>query len=386
MFYNISVRTGNMDNQLVKERKRPIKSKKYTGVYYYPLANKDKVYSITYKNLVGKKVWVKIGLHSENIRENYCHEKRVEIVNKIRLGENPEIIKNSRRAKEAITFGMIANEYIDYKANKITAGSFVDIKSKYKNHIEPSFANMDIENITTADIEAIASDKKNILSNTTLNLITNLIGTIFNFAIDNGKFKQENPAKKAYIYPVDNKRERFLSKEEIHNLLEKAKAKDNLTYIFTILALTTGGRLNTICSIQKKDIDLSTRVITLKDFKSNETYSGYIKNEYLILIKDHIKDLKPNDLILGSGDIIKQVQRRLRPILNDLFNQNLDSDDRKNRVVIHSLRHTFASQLIANNVPIFVVQKLMNHSDIKMTMRYVKVDGDFGQNFVDGIF
>lgn len=213
-----------------------------------------------------------------------------------------------------------------------------------------------------------------------------MIGTIFNFAIDNGKFKKENPAKKAHIYSIDNERERFLSKEEIHNLLEKAKAKDNLTYIFTILALTTGGRLNTICSIQKKNINLSTRVITLKDFKNNKTYNGYIKNEYLALIKEHIKNLKPNDLILGSGDIIKQVQRRLRPILNDLFNQNLDSDDRKNRVVIHSLRHTFASQLIANNVPIFVVQKLMNHSDIKMTLRYVNVDGDFGQNFVDNIF
>ncbi len=375
-----------MDNQSVKERKRPIKSKKYTGVYYYPLANKDKVYSITYKNLDGKKVWVKIGLDSENIRENYCHKKRTEIVNKIRLGENPEIIKNSRTAKEVITFGMIANEYIDDRKDKITAGSFVDIKSKYKNHIEPSLANKDIETITKKDIEVIVTNKKNILSDTTLNLITNLIGTIFNFAIDNGRFKKENPAKKAHLYSIDNKRERFLSKEEIHNLLEKAKAKDNLTYIFTILALTTGGRLNTICSIQKKDINLSKRAIILKDFKNNETYKGYIKNEYFALIKEHIKNLKPNDLILGSGDIIKQVQRRLRPILNDLFNQNLDSHDRKNRVVIHSLRHTFASQLIANNVPIFVVKELMNHSDIKMTMRYVTVDEDFGQNFVDNIF
>jgi len=304
----------------------------------------------------------------------------------MKLGENPDIVKNKRTAREAIIFGMIATEYIDYKEHKIAKGSFVDISSKYKNHIEPYFASEDIESITKQDIEKIVSDKQKTLSNRTLNMITDLIGTIFNFAIENKKFKQDNPAKKAHKYPIDNDRERFLSKEEIKILLERAKEKDNLTYLFTILALTTGGRLNTICSIQKKHINLSSRIITLKDFKNNKTYNGYIKQEYLELIKKQIQDMELNDLILGSGDIIKQVQRRLRPILNDLFNENLESDDRKNRVVVHSLRHTFASQLIANNVPIFVVQKLMNHSDIKMTMRYVNVDGYFGQDFVDKIF
>lgn len=37
------------------------------------------------------------------------------------------------------------------------------------------------------------------------------------------------------------------------------------------------------------------------------------------------------------------MQKRLRPILNDLFNREIDDKDRKNRFVIHSLRHTFAS-------------------------------------------
>ena len=32
-------------------------------------------------------------------------------------------------------------------------------------------------------------------------------------------------------------------------------------------------------------------------------------------------------------------------------------------VVIHSLRHTFASHLAINGTPIFTVQKLMNHNE-----------------------
>ncbi|MCX6799918.1 MAG: tyrosine-type recombinase/integrase, partial [Candidatus Falkowbacteria bacterium] len=36
----------------------------------------------------------------------------------------------------------------------------------------------------------------------------------------------------------------------------------------------------------------------------------------------------------------------------------------------HTLRHTFASRLAANNIPIIAIKELLGHSDIKMTMRY----------------
>ena len=36
----------------------------------------------------------------------------------------------------------------------------------------------------------------------------------------------------------------------------------------------------------------------------------------------------------------------------------------------HALRHTFASHLVAKGASIRVVQELLGHSDIKMTMRY----------------
>ncbi|MCG3669076.1 tyrosine-type recombinase/integrase [Aliarcobacter butzleri] len=57
-------------------------------------------------------------------------------------------------------------------------------------------------------------------------------------------------------------------------------------------------------------------------------------------------------------------------------------NDSKNKIVFHSLRLTFASYLAINGTPIFTIQKLMNHKDIRMTLRYAKLSPDSGRKAV----
>lgn len=46
------------------------------------------------------------------------------------------------------------------------------------------------------------------------------------------------------------------------------------------------------------------------------------------------------------------------------------------RVGWHTLRHTFASDLVREGVNLAVVQRLLGHSTITMTMRYAYVADD----------
>lgn len=64
----------------------------------------------------------------------------------------------------------------------------------------------------------------------------------------------------------------------------------------------------------------------------------------------------------------------------------LESRDAQNRAVVHTLRHTFASHLAINGTPIFTIQKLMNHKDINMTLRYAKLAPDSGRDFVNDLY
>ena len=50
------------------------------------------------------------------------------------------------------------------------------------------------------------------------------------------------------------------------------------------------------------------------------------------------------------------------------FNNNIS--DRRQRVVYHTLRHTYASWLVMQGTNIMVVKELMGHKSLSMTERY----------------
>jgi site-specific recombinase XerD len=49
---------------------------------------------------------------------------------------------------------------------------------------------------------------------------------------------------------------------------------------------------------------------------------------------------------------------------------NLGIDDVTQKVVFHTLRHTYASWLVMGGVDLYTIQKLMGHKSHQMTQRY----------------
>lgn len=353
---------------------------KFTGVFYRnSITNEkeDKTYYIVYKDPSGKVKEIKVGKYSEGIRENYCNQKRIEIINKLRLGELPPLLIKKNK-KDRITFDDLASIY--FKDKEIHNRSNTKTKSRYESQIQSMIGGLDIDTIEKLDIEKIQQKLAIVKSAKTVNFYLQFIKTVFNHAIKNGHFKHINPCNGIVEQKIDNKRERYLTIEEIKDLLNEVSS-DNELFLFVKLSLATGGRLKTILEIRKKDIDFENGNMILKDMKNNSTYRGFISKDIKALLKDAVHLKKADDKIIAYS--MRTIQRNLSDILNRLFNKDLRKNDRKNRAVIHTLRHTFASHLAIQGTPIFTIQKLMNHKDIAQTMRYAKLAPDSGKNMVE---
>ena len=361
------------------------------GIFYKQILSEtgkeiDKIYGIRYRENGRDKLFT-VGKHSAGIRINYCKQQRNAIINKIMLGEDTPLEK---RKKELITVDSIADKYFLSLKFHSSDTTIKDINNSYNNHLKEFVGSKDILSLQLDDLEKIQQIKIQKYAPQTVNQIIELLSTIFNYGLKKQLYKGSNPSFGIKPFKVDNQREGYLSVSEIKNLYDKIQDNPMLN-LFTRLALTTGSRLEGILNLQKKDIDLQNNSITLYDLKNKETYKGFLSADVKDIITDLFPSLTANSFLVSLDDSKiqlskRQVQCRLKPILDDLFNKELETNDRKHRVVIHSLRHTFASHLAINGTPIFTVQKLMNHKDIKMTMRYAKLAPDSGLNQIQSLY
>lgn len=350
------------------------KSNRYVGVYYQTLKNGDKAYYITYKEN-NKKKWLKLGLHSEGVREAYCNQKRGEITSKLRLGEDlPEVAKRNILTLNEYSKIFYDNKELHNKQNKKT-------RARIEKHIQETLGDFPLNKITKKQIEDIQKDKKDILAPASINFITGQLSAIFNYAIEN-QLINKNPCKYVKKIKIYNTRIRYLELEEIKEL--KDRLKDDLSlYYFVMLGLSTGGRLQTLCNIKVSDIK-SNGTIKLYDFKNESQYYGFLDKSLKDKLLEFIKKIakKANDFLFQTTQIENYMNqyyyRKLQPIFDELFNNKVKNISKQNKVVIHTLRHTFASQLVLNNTPILTVKKLMNHNDIKATIRYAKLNESKG--------
>jgi integrase len=353
---------------------------KYNGVFYresFTNNKPDKTYYIRYDDTNGKKIELKLGKFSEGIRELYCHNKRNEIITKMRLGETVQL---GRTKKDFISISELANEYFKYRIIHSQKSGSHELR-RYNNHLEKIFGSLSVGDISQDMLMRFQSEKSKTHAQKTVNMLIDMLSTIIAYGIKHEKINTKNPVQKIKRFDIDNERERYLTEKEVKKLLADTKEDKHELYAFCLLAATTGGRFETIMTLREFDCDFINRTANLKDFKNNSTYKTFLTDEAVAAIKKQLLD--------NNGVIFKisrsEMQRRVSIHLEQ-FNKKVKADDRKNRVVIHTLRHTFASHLAIKGTPIFTIQKLMNHADIKMTLRYAKLAPDSGRDFVEKLF
>jgi integrase len=342
-------------------------SKKYGAkVKLYHGENKEITFYVSYK-VAGKKFLKPIGKKSNGWTEKRAFEQRAKLIDKAKYGTGVH--------SDMVQVGELAAEYFDWA--ELHNRSWKKTEQKYNKHL--SYLDkrivMSLKDIDVTKLQKKLKDKK--LSDAYNNDIVGILTAIVNFGVKKGIIEY-SPFKDLKKLKVDNTRTRFLSMEEIA-LLEKTVKDNKYFYNFVILALGVGARASSILRIQKRDIDFKNMNINIEDIKRGSFYTNPINKKIYDAFIDFDED------ILCGGTSYHTFYNAFKKVLDRLFNKGLSPKD-KRRVRMHTLRHTYASHLALNNTPLDKMQKLMNHADIKMTLRYAHLMPDAGEEFVKKLY
>jgi integrase/recombinase XerD len=161
----------------------------------------------------------------------------------------------------------------------------------------------------------------------------------------------------------------ILNSKELKLLFASAKSIKHRMVLK--IAYSGGLRRNEISRLKLVDIDTKNNLIRIENSKGNKDRYTLLAKSLIPELRAYYRSYKP-EKYLFNGRIkgFPYSEEGLRWT----FGQALISSGLHKDVSLHSLRHAFASHLLAMGTDLFTIQKLMGHDDIRTTMIYLQVN------------
>jgi integrase len=186
----------------------------------------------------------------------------------------------------------------------------------------------------------------------------------FTIAMKEWEWVNDNPCMRVSKLKEARGRTRFLSKEEIHDLLEACKnSKNPYMYIIVVLALSTGARKNEIISLKWKHVHLNREVIVLDKTKNGDVRVLPLQGHALDLIERLHEDKDSCNLLFPRPYGTEPTNIRSYWIKAV---QDAGLEDFR----FHDLRHTAASYLAMDGASITDIAEVLGHKTLEMAKRY----------------
>jgi integrase len=167
--------------------------------------------------------------------------------------------------------------------------------------------------------------------------------------------------------PLKHTESRFLTPSEVRRILEAARVDSNPVWtILIIVALNTGMRIGELLALDWMDIDLKARRLTVRHSLCRRSGIKAPKNGKTreVELTDAAHDAL-SILECKSGRVFDFAYETAYVAINRIADKAGLPD-----VGWHTMRHTFASLLVMESVPLLTVSRLLGHSSVRITERY----------------
>jgi len=175
---------------------------------------------------------------------------------------------------------------------------------------------------------------------------------------------------------VPEKPHRFLNQEEIRRLVEATRGSH--IYPIIVTALHTGMRKSELLNLKWADVDFDHGTVTVQakaDWHTKNYRSRVL--QLTPMLYEVLREQRDRQSELGfqSGYVLTYQGERIKRGIRDSLRTAVRKAGLQN-VTLHTLRHTFASQLVMAGVSLKEAQELMGHRSFQTTLQYAHLSED----------
>ena len=199
----------------------------------------------------------------------------------------------------------------------------------------------------------------------TLRRITSSLSVAWRTAID-ANAARENPWRGVQLPKRQEFKATFLTAPQLRKLYAKLPEP---VHALCIVLGETGGRLGETKALQWHQVGDDFSSVTFTGTKTGKARSVPLTETAREVLKRlHAKRVTP----MAGTDPVFPMAPVSRSHVRKLFRLAVKAAGLDARTRVHDLRHSFGSGLAAAGVPLNVIQKLMGHGTMAMTMRYAQ--------------
>jgi integrase/recombinase XerD len=290
-----------------------------------------------------------------------------------------QVEKKPIPTNQTLYIGNVKFEIMKYVSDNFTKSTYSIYKNSI-NHFERHFDKTPLKSITTKDIETYKAKRIESINKTTCNIELRTLKAVFSILVK-WEYLSFNPFKDVKQFSITEKQRLCFGDSEIQLILGNTEGT-RFNYLIKF-ALYTGCRVSEIINIQHKDIDFKNQVINIVNKENFKTKSGRIRQIPISNELGHLLNLvmgmeregnistfiNPDTYLFTSKSNLKLT----RTLVTMNFKHILRTLNINEKYSFHSLRHTFITKLIKNNININYVKEIAGHSDIKTTMNYIHI-------------
>ena len=201
------------------------------------------------------------------------------------------------------------------------------------------------------------------ISAKTLNNELAYIKAMFNVLKKQKEIAFDNPLNDLDPLKIGERELSYLTHEQIDILLDAFKSSENEhVELITLICLSTGARWGEAEGLTRSRVH--NNKVTFTDTKSGKNRSVPISDTLFKRLIEHSSKVKTSELFTFSLSAFRRALQRSGIQL-------------PKGQAAHVLRHTFASHFMMNGGNILALQRILGHSDIRMTMRYSHLSPDY---------